>query len=254
MMESTITARGRPVVLVAAHKPYTFPHDDAYLPVQAGATLHSPIGIQRDDEGEGISDRNHDYCELTVLYWGWKNLRTDRMGLMHYRRYLGHGKRIASGEELARLLDEAPVVLPKKRHYWIETGESQYVHAHGQESLDALRRVMGRHQPEYLPIFEKTLRRTSGHRFNMFVMRRDVLDAYCEWLFGLLFALEEEEPQTQFSRIYGFLSERMLDCWLIKNGVAYRELPVVYTEPQDWPKKILRFLKWKFCLKEGEVG
>lgn len=250
MMESAIAARGKPVVLVAAHKPYTFPKDEAYLPVQAGAALHSPIGIQRDDENENISERNNSYCELTVLYWGWKNLKTDRLGLAHYRRYLGDGKHIASGEELARLLDEVSVVLPRKRHYWIETGESQYVHAHGQESLNALKRVMERHQPDYLPAFEKTLRRTSGHRFNMFVMRRDILDTYCEWLFGLLFALEEEEPQARYPRIYGFLSERMLDCWILKNGISYCELPVVYTEPQDWPKKILRFLKRKFCSKE----
>lgn len=229
-------------VVVAAHKPYAFPEDEVYLPVQAGAAQHEPFGIQRDDEGESISEKNGDYCELTALYWAWKNLPANALGLAHYRRYLGSGKQPASDEELSRMLEKVPVILPKKRHYWIETGESQYVHAHGQDSLDALRRVMQRYQPRYVEAFERTLRRTSGHRFNMFVMRRDLSDAYCEWLFGLLFALEQEEPQVHFARIYGFLSERMLDCWIETNGVNYTELPVVHTEPQNWPKKVAGFL------------
>lgn len=234
------------VILVATHKPYSFPYDPVYLPVQAGAVLHESIGIQRDDEGEHISHRNRDYCELTALYWAWKNLSTDALGLVHYRRYLGHGRDIASGSELAKLLEKVPVILPRKRHYWIETGESQYVHAHGQESLDALRRVMQRHQPDYLPALEQTLRRTSGHRFNMFVMRRPLCNAYCEWLFSLLFAFEQEEPQLCFPRMYGFLSERVLDCWIETNGIRYHELPVVYTEPQHWGPKIVAFLRRKF--------
>ena len=233
-------------VLVASHKPYTFPDDSVFLPVQAGAALHEPIGIQRDDEGENISAQNGGYCELTALYWAWKNLPADALGLMHYRRYLGRGKRAASGGELAQLLKTSPVILPKKRRYWIETGESHYVHAHGQASLDALRRVMQRHQPEYAAAFESTLRRTSGHRFNMFVMQRPLCDAYCDWLFGLLSALEQEEPQVYFPRMYGFLSERMLDCWLEHNGVKYCELPVVHTEPQRWGRKIAGFLGRKF--------
>lgn len=247
-----MTTKAEPLIIVAAHKPYTFPDDSVYLPIQAGAVLHEGIGIQRDDEGQHISEKNSGYCELTALYWAWKNTSANSLGLMHYRRYLGYGKRIASGAELADLLSKAPVILPKKRHYWIETGESHYVHAHGQESLDALRRVMKRHQPEYLPVFEQTLCRTSGHRFNMFVMRRPLCDAYCEWLFELLFALESEEPQVAFPRMYGFLSERMLDCWLETNGVQYCELAVVYTERQHWGRKILGFLGRKIIRRRKE--
>lgn len=237
------------VLLVASHKPYSFPADEAYLPVQAGAAAHDAIGIQPDNSGENISDRNPLYCELTVLYWAWKNLSADALGLMHYRRYLGKGKTIAGGEEIRRLLEKFPVILPRKRRYWIETGESQYVHAHGQESLDALRRMMKRYQGEYLPAFEESLRKTSGHRFNMFIMKRELCDAYCQWLFDLLFHLEQEEPQIIFPRIFGFLSERMLDAWLTVNQIPYAELPVIHTESQNWPRKILLFLKRKFAAK-----
>ena len=36
--------------------------------------------------------------------------------------------------------------------------------------------------PTYLLAFDKVMKRTSGHRFNMMIMKRDKLDAYCSWL------------------------------------------------------------------------
>ena len=64
-------------MLVASHKPYWMPDDPAYLPVQVGAAGKETIpGFQRDDEGENISAKNPNYCELTALYWAWKDLPT----------------------------------------------------------------------------------------------------------------------------------------------------------------------------------
>ena len=69
-------------VVVAAHKPYWMPADPVYLPVQVGAAGKESIpGYTRDDSGENISAKNPHYCELTGLYWAWKNLPgDDRLG------------------------------------------------------------------------------------------------------------------------------------------------------------------------------
>ena len=48
-------------------------------------------------------------------------------------------------------------------------------------------------------------------------------------------------------RVFGFVSERLIDCWLETNHISYAEMPVVFTEKQHWPTKICRFLKRKIA-------
>ncbi len=246
-------------IVVAVHKPYPTPQDPVYLPVQAGRALHEPLGFTRDDSGENISKKNPNYCELTCLYWAWKNLDADALGLCHYRRYFA-GKlfgskweRILTGEQAEKLLSKEPVVLPKKRNYYIETGWSQYAHAHHEEDLLAVRAILETRYPAYVPAFDRTLSRTCGHRFNMFIMRRENLDAYCAWLFSVLAELEEKLDISEYSsndqRVFGFVAERLLDVWIETEGIPYCECPVIHMESQHWLKKGSAFLKRKFFTK-----
>lgn len=239
-------------IAVAAHKPYPMPEDAMYLPVQAGRAIHEDLGYTGDDTGEHISEKNESYCELTVLYWSWKNLDADYIGLCHYRRHFANGQlgdkwnRILTEPQAELLLKDTDVLLPKPRNYWIETNYSQYAHAHHAKDLDAARAVIAEEHPAYLDAFDTVMNRTWGHRFNMLLMRRDVLDSYCSWLFDILFRLESRLDTTGYSaydrRVFGFIAERLLDVWLEVNHPHCRELPVVNMESQHWPKKIIAFL------------
>lgn len=76
-------------LLVATHKSYIFPKADCYMPIHVGKRNSKlDLDIQGDDTGENISDKNSSFCELTALYWAWKNLDDYKyIGLVHYRRY-----------------------------------------------------------------------------------------------------------------------------------------------------------------------
>ena len=233
-------------IVIAAHRPYPMPLGDVYLPLQVGAAGKPPIdGFRRDDEGENISARNPNYCELTGLYWAWKNLKAEAIGLVHYRRHFK-----ATPERIAALLERHDIILPRKRNYFIETNYSQYAHAHHAADLDLARTILGERQPECVAAFDRVMKRTSGHRFNMLVMKREVLDAYCTWLFDILFELERRLDISSYStndaRVFGFVAERLLDVWLEANGRAFAELPVRNLESQHWPRKIVNFLLRKF--------
>lgn len=230
-------------IVVATHKKYPMPEEEMYLPVQAGAAVHERLDYQDDDTGDSISEKNGLYCELTALYWAWKNLDAETVGLCHYRRYFQEPgeKTLLREETLCRLINETPVILPRKRNYYIETGESQFVHAHGRESLDALRGTLKDLYPAYLAAFDQSMGRTAGHRFNMFIMRREQFDAYCAWLFSVLFETEKRLG-TPAPRMMGYLSERLLDAWIITKKIPYRELKVYHTERENWLIKGGNFL------------
>lgn len=237
-------------IIVAAHKPYRMPQDACYLPLHVGAAEKSGIGFRRDDEGENISARNANWCELTGLYWAWKNLKADAVGLVHYRRHFRGRHGIATGAEIAALLEKADAVLPRTRNYFIETTRSQYVHAHHAEDLDLTRTILVERHPEYVKAFDAAMASTKGHRFNMFVMKRPQLDAYCVWLFDVLFELERRLDISSYSpndaRVFGFVAERLLDVWIAANGIRFAELPVLHLESQHWPRKVVNFLRRKF--------
>ena len=250
-------------LLVAAHKPFPMPADPVYLPVQAGRALHGAIpGFTGDDTGANISRKNPHYCELTALYWGWKNLDADFLGLVHYRRFFARRSlfsspagRILSGAELSALLSRVPVLLPSPRHYFIETNYSQYVHAHHTADLETVREVMADRCPEYLESFDRVMKRTWGHRFNMFIMRRDILDGYCRWLFDILFDVEKRLDISGYdsydARVFGFVAERLLDVWFDRERIPFRDCPTVHLENQHWVRKIYHFLRRKITGRSG---
>ena len=75
-------------MIVAAHKAYRMPQDPMYIPIHVGkAGKELELGFQGDNTGDNISEKNFSYCELTGLYWAWKHLDGDYIGLSHYRRY-----------------------------------------------------------------------------------------------------------------------------------------------------------------------
>lgn len=248
-------------ILVATHKEYRMPQDKIYMPVQVGRAISSTVldNFTGDDTGDNISGKNKNYCELTCLYWAWKNLDSEYIGLSHYRRHFAESsgkdkwQRILTGETCAKMLADKPVILPKKRDYYIETTYQQYVHAHNKQDLDKTEEILREFYPEYMDAYNRVMKSTKGHRFNMFVMRKDIFDAYCEWLFDVLFRLEGCLDISGYSpndqRVFGFVSERLLDVWIITNKISYNELPVINMENQNWPKKIYSFLKRKFIGK-----
>lgn len=249
-------------IIIATHKKYWMPGDDMYLPLHVGAEgkvdeKGNPLdlGYTKDNTGDNISARNKNWCELTGLYWAWKNLDADYIGLAHYRRHFtlkrrGDKKdRPITGAELESLIASNDVLLPKRRNYFIETNYSQYVHAHHEIDLTTTREIIAEKYPDYIPAYDASMKRTTGHRFNMFIMKRDKFDAYCEWLFDILFELERRLDISDYNdndaRVFGFVSERLLDPWLETNRIAYIDIPYVFMENQNWLVKGSNFIRRK---------
>lgn len=253
-------------VLIATHRAYHMPSDKkTYIPVQVGALGKDDLGYQRDDVGENISHKNANYCELTALYWGWKNNASDYLGLVHYRRYFANKSMtfkkgmtaddvVMTHEEIVQTLDTTDVIVPKKRRYWIETLYSHYAHTLDKQHLDITRDIISIRYPEFLGVYDSTMKQTYGYMFNMFIMKKELVNEYCTWLFPILDELFERVDTSQMSgfeaRYVGRVSELLFNVWLNSTPLIVVEKPVVYLEKVNWLVKGTSFFKAKFFGKK----
>ena len=144
-------------IIVATHKKYSMPNDKMYVPVHVGAEGKEDLSYTKDNTGDNISFKNAYFCELTGLYWAWKNLNADYIGLVHYRRYFSLKKRsknkfdnVLSLNEVKKILKRSDVILPKKRRYFIENLYEHYEHTMYVEPLDITGKIIEEQYPEYL--------------------------------------------------------------------------------------------------------
>ena len=252
-------------IIIATHKKYQMPKDKLYLPLHVGAEGKESIGYEMDNSKDNISKKNPFFCELTGLYWAWKNLKEDYIGLVHYRRYFSlYNKKmktpeeriehVLSKKEVEELLKETDIILPKQRNYYIENLYDHYKHTMYIEPLDETRKIIEEKYPDYLNEFDKLHKRKKAHMFNMFIMKKEILDDYCKWLFDILFELEKRVDSSQYDsfhkRFFGRVSELLLDVYINTNNLKYKEVKVIDIENVNWFKKGRSFLKAKFTGKK----
>lgn len=256
-------------ILVSTHKPYVMPKDKSiYLPIQVGYDeVSEHFGFQGDNTGDNISYKHKYYSDISAVYWGWKNLDVEYMGACHYRRYfvsktpkfdeIKFFRYILNREELERLLRKCPVIVSRKRRYYIESIESHFKHTHESGDFDILRNVINRISPEYANAFEMVARSTSAHLFNVFIMRKDYVNSFCEFMFPVLFEVERQidfTKRTEFeSRSCGYLAEFLLDTWIIKNNIPYQEVQLKVLDGEKKIKKAVAMICSKiFGVKYGK--
>ncbi len=195
--------------------------------LQAGAALTNlSISELKDNIGENISDRNKQFCELTALYWIWKNSDEDVVGLEHYRRHFLLPK------DWQERMDEAgiDVLLPTPLYVHPSLAEN-YRARHVSSDLDFVYRYVADNYPKDADTLKTFLENTSLYSpCNMLIARQKVLKNLCHWLFPILFAAAEHigVRNNQYQNRYpGFLSERLITYYFEQHKDKYK---VVYCD------------------------
>ncbi len=184
--------------------------------IQVGAALtDKKICDIRDDTGSNISNVNKKYCEITALYWIWKNDKTEYVGLSHYRRRFA-----LSDDEIVYIKERSIDVVLTIPIINARGIKKQYEMDHSPDDFDvAIDEVQNIH-PEYASAMKYVGEQSFFYAYNMFVMKHCILDQYCEWLFPILFACEKrigEKSDSYQNRYVGFLAERLLNVFLYYN-------------------------------------
>lgn len=247
-------------ILICCHKPCELPPDPdgIFLPIQVGSAISDiDLGIQRDDQVNGqscdnISVKNKSFCELTAMYWAWKNIKKlypdlEYIGLNHYRRYFSFDKKnlfddviLCEEKNIKKYEIPLPVLeknLSKKQtivavpRLFAYSLDINYCVNHISEDLKLLKRIIHEKYPEYDESVYTVM--TIGNKlsaYNMILTRWGVFDSYCSWLFDILFEMERQKDLSCYNdyqmRIFGYLSERLLNVWLLHNQkqVLYKNI------------------------------
>ena len=191
-------------------------------PIQAGAALtEKRVCGLCDDTGDNISNKNRQYCELTALYWIWKNDSSDYVGLSHYRRHFE-----LSLEQLRKLAcSDIDVVLtiPIMDNPSVE---AIYRRDHDGDDWDVMLEAVQAICPEYMPTVVEMGAGMYYYAYNMFIMRREILEDYCAWLFPILSYCEAhcraKDGDAYQNRYIGFLAEHLMSAYFSHHEGEYK--------------------------------
>lgn len=257
-------------VLVACHKKFDSPLPYGYKKIQvnaAAAKEHWP-GWLHDDEGDNISSENPYYCELTALYWGWKNSDAEIKGLCHYRRYFSDireplmsyykyssekniSRHILKSREIAKDLEDGnEIMLTVPYSPYPLTAKLDLLKYCRQEDAETAISCIGEMYPDYLDTALELFDARNLSYCNMMIAKKEVYDAYCTWLFPLLFKMEEEMLRKEGKirdRVFGYLAEFLLNVYVEKNRLKKKYYSILYiygSTKERLSSQIPDALKW----------
>ena len=193
-------------------------------PIQVGCRLSGQrYGKIFDDLGDNISEKNAGYAEMTGAYWVWKNVSgVVYKGLCHYRRHF-----VVSEVEIRALeRNGIDVILTVPRYvpggiknmFFAETPVKRTVY-------EGMLRSISEVSPEDREGFELYLNCNMYYPNNMLVAKEKIYDAYCSWIFPILFEMEEIDKEIGYGhekdRHIAYASELLTSFYFVKNRDKY---------------------------------
>ena len=217
-------------IYVIAHKKYAMPADELYIPLQVGVTEENNFFELRDNTGDNISKKNLNYCELTGLYWIWKNVKCDIAGLCHYRRYFRADQKLLAQESVETMMQDYDIILPNSSFFHGNTVLEQFKEFHDEKNILECGNVIKEKYPEDYDAFIWCINCNFMSVGNMIIAKKEVLDEYCSWLFDILFEVEKHLNLDSYDeyqrRMMGFLSERLIRVWILNRNYKVFENPI----------------------------
>lgn len=257
------------MIYVISHKSTKRVTNDFYKIIAVGASNNKDVedwadfrdDLSLDGITDEISNKNQYYCELTGSYWLWKHCKDEVVGICHYRRFFTTNREFCTDlsnvidEKLvAKILEENDIILPPIHNFRLPVFHYSLRIYDEKEALivNEMRNIIQQKYPSYLHEFDNVNRSYQSYVWNMMICKKKLFDSYCDWLFNILFELENrltfdwEKMDVAQKRLYGYLSERLLTVWVLKNKLKIYECDVMFTEEDRSLKgQIQKWLHYK---------
>ena len=239
--------------------------DYNYLLVGAKKFINIPEGYISDDSNDNISEKNDSYCELTGLYWMWKNVDVEYIGLVHYRRFFVkfdcwnkciRGRYLVGKKDAYHVLNRKEVLTMLEKNIFIvkespkrkESTWDAFVNVFGDEYCKSIKDIIYKSHPEYVDSFEKCMKYKTHYNCNMFIGKKYIADQYSEWLFSILEEMDKRHIRKTGDRYHnrelGYIGELLFRVWLEKNNVKCKIVPAINIEDDNAAMTIGDFIKF----------
>lgn len=196
----------------------------------------------RDDSGDNLSDFNYLINEMTTIYWAWKHMdelgNPEYIGFNHYRRFFNE-------EDIIKAInDGADIICAKK--YTLRNGVyNNYKIYHIEEDYKKLGEILAKKYGKINELdfytsnfYDEYVNMSFGvflFACNMFVMKKDLFDEYCKFIFPLLVELvhniKVDNRDSYQKRAICFLGERLTSMWIMNKAhdmCRIKQLPIEF--------------------------
>lgn len=252
------------------------------VPVQGGAAIQSAVRGENPDFGVNgsISEKNREYCELTVQYHAWKNIAANAYGFCHYRRFFCFNDNVQrpylsyaaltpaqiarffkTEDEITEYLRGCDILLPFAEDMGVPVAEHYCASKfHYKQDLELFAQVTSELFPELCPSVDAYLAQNKQYLCNMFIMKKEYFYEYCSFLFSILQEFDRrKERHGDFlsDRTNGYLGERFLGIYIHyirQKEVTIKEVARIDIEC-SFKKRVLYYLlrpesKRRFLVKK----
>lgn len=207
--------------------------------IQAGAALTNERVCEYNDYDnfpESISSRNSRYSELTAMFWIYKHIDSDFLGISHYRRRIG-----ISDNELERVLSEGVDIIstiPSIPYENYSIAE-MYSMVHYACDWTLFLEIFANIHPEDYELLINLSQKKSFHACNMNIYKAQIYEEYSKWLFPVLEQFYNKSPEKTdiySKRDVGFIAEFLTSVFVEKisqNGGKVIEKPIIQLKSEN---------------------
>lgn len=239
------------MIYIVGHKKfglsdYIKDDDGIYKKIYVGQNDY-PILKPNDSSGDSISYKNKDYCELTAHYWIWKNTSDNIKGIMHYRRlFADNSKSIfkfhpMNFKKINKILTKKDIILPYQGKI---KNEISTHYKKREKEWKIIEEYFNRYDKSYIEVLHSFFNQEFSYYYNMLICNARLFDEYSKWLFNILNYLEEKIGLNE-QRQYGYISERLLNLYVVKNKLKIKECMVYFVDKRSKTKTAKYLLKEK---------
>jgi len=196
------------------------------IPVHAGKKLtQQKLSNDTDDFVGGISERNKNYCELTVTYWAWKMRHASYMGICHYRRIF-----VLSACDIDKIIEnDVDVILPVPFLCSPDASE-QYFRYITKEDYAVFMKIISKFYRETEIV--QILHSKYFYNYNMLIAKEEIFHQYCEFLFPVLFGMEsyfKRHGIRREDRYLGYFGELLTTIFF---SLHHKDFKIVHAKKQ----------------------